>query len=73
MEHLVKSNKTKYACKGLKRVSVFVSKKAMPEPDDINMYVNYLNVFYTRFDDNNLHTECNEILKKLSAGIVRKE
>ena len=34
----------------------------MPEPDDINMYVNDLNVFYARFDDNNFHAECNEMV-----------
>ena len=34
----------------------------MPEPDDINTYVNDLNVFYARFDDKNVDAECNEML-----------
>ena len=33
-----------------------------PEPDDINMYVNDLNVFYTRFDYKNVHAESIEML-----------
>ena len=39
-----------------------MSQKCMPEPDDINMYVNDLTVFYTIFDDSNFHAECNEML-----------
>ena len=59
MEHLFKSNKTKDARKGLKCFSGFVSKKCMPELDDINLHVNDLNVFFTRFDDKNVLAECN--------------
>ena len=64
VEHLFKSSKTKDAWKGLKCLSGFVSKKCMPEPDDINMYANDLNVFYARLDDNNYHAECNEMFRK---------
>ena len=44
-----------------------MSKKFMPEPDDINTYVNDLNVFYARFDDKNFHAECNEMLNVVNS------
>ena len=64
---MFKSNKTKDAWKGLKCLSGFVSKKFIPEPDDINTYVNDLNVFYARFDDKNFHAECNEMLNVVNS------
>ena len=67
VEHLFKSNKTKDAWKGLKCLSGFVSKKVIPEPDDINTYVNDLNVFYARFDDKNVHAECNEMFNVVNS------
>ena len=67
MEYLFKSNKTKDAWKGLKCLCGFVSKKCMPEPDDINTYVNDLNVFYARFDDKNVDAECNEMLNVVNS------
>ena len=59
VEHLFKSNKTKNAWKGLKCLSGFVSKKFIHEPDDINTYVNDLNVFYARFDENEKNSMLN--------------
>ena len=61
VKHLFKSNKTEDALEGLKCLSGFVSKKCMHEPDDNNMYVSdlHVQVFYTRFDDKNVHAECN--------------
>ena len=48
-----------------------MSKKCMSKPDDINMYVNDLyilhNIFYTRFDDKNVHAECNEMLNVVNS------
>ena len=68
VKHLFKSNKTEYTLEGLKCLSGFVSTKCMHEPDDNNMYVSdlHVQVFYTRFDDRNVHAECNEMLNVLN-------
>ena len=62
VENMFRTNKAHDAWKGLKCLSGFVTKCAMPEPDDVNLYVNELNAFYARFDCYDSHVECNEIL-----------
>ena len=63
VERLFKSNQTKDAWKGLKQLSGYVQKSCIPEPVDMNKFVNDLNVFYTRFDDKDFSKECRDVLE----------
>jgi hypothetical protein len=69
VEDLFKTNKTKDAWTGLKYLSGFKSKCCLPEPDDINVYVNELNQFYARFDDKDFGKECIDILNIVNETI----
>ena len=62
VEKLFKSNQTCDAWKGLKQLSGFVNKNCLPEPEDVNEYVNDLNKFYARFDDKDFSSECAEMM-----------
>ena len=62
VEKLFKSNQTCDAWKGLKQLSGFVKKNCLPEPEDVNEYVNDLNKFYARFDDKDFSSECAEMM-----------
>jgi hypothetical protein len=59
------TNNSKTAWKGLRTITGFVKKSAMPEPDDVKAYSNELNNFYARFDNFDFHTEREELIEVL--------
>ena len=65
IEAMFKSNNTKQAWNGLRVVTGYKKKTVMPDPDNINEYVNELNEFYARFDTYDFSNECAHIIDQL--------
>lgn len=63
-----RQTKSKDAWKGLKHLSGFKSKSCLPEPKELKAYVNELNNFYARFDDKDLGSECEDILRVVNSS-----
>lgn len=63
VENLFKSNNSKDAWKGLKKLGGYESKSSLPEPENVMSFVNDLNKFYARFDSINFSDECAEVLR----------
>ena len=68
IEALFRSTNCKDAWKGLKFLSGNVKKCCIPEPDDMNTYVDELNNFYARFDVGDYNEECDHILHSLQVN-----
>ena len=68
VEKLFSSKNTKDAWKGLKCLSGYINKQCLPDPENVNTYVNELNSFYARFDDMDFQQECNNILNMINKG-----
>ena len=66
VEGLFKSSNSKDAWRGLKVLSGCTKKNCMPEPDNVQDYVDGLNQFYARFDDTQSHDECLDILNVIN-------
>ena len=62
VENMFNSNNSKEAWKGLKYLSGYVTKNTVPEPDNIQEFVENINIFYARFDDKDFSVECDSIL-----------
>jgi hypothetical protein len=77
VEGLFKSSRSREAWKGLKYLCGCTTKNCMPEPDDVNVYVDELNNFYARFDVGDFKSECDEVLNivnnKASTRIIMSD
>ena len=78
VEGLFKTNKTKDAWKGLKTLCGHKKKQRVPEPENINTYVNEMNAFFARFDKHDFNDACNEIMTEIQSHnderiIIRQE
>ena len=62
VEGLFRTNRTKDAWKGLKTLCGYNKKLAIPDPDNIDTYVNDINSFFARFDTHDFSEECNNII-----------
>lgn len=62
IEHFFRTNRSKDPWTGLKNLRCFRTKSSMLDPGNIDEYVNELNRFYARSDDENFSSKCSAIL-----------
>lgn len=67
VENMFRTNSTKEAWKGLKKITGLSKKRVEPHVDNLKSYCDELNKFYNRFDVFDFNSKCEELLNILKS------